>query len=1186
MKKTGKALSLVLSLALVASSIPMAFASAASTAATEQPVVGAAVEDKSNKVITTADTSEIALAVKKGTAPAAGVAITPAPTTMVYTAANGAQYTATVAPKDITWTSANSSVAKISKDSTEVIPVAAGETTLTCTVAPETLTYGSTSTVKAGASYSVKVKVYNEGDVVLTDVTTTDGIVPKTTTQLAVNAAPTYTAYTVTVDDDGTAKAKFTATAAGDASGVPTGATIEYASQNGKVCSATPTGGTSVTVTPQSDPDKLYIGQDQIIVGYVESSGSTDFKIKASLPVKVVKAYDVSYAKAAITVGGDSAYGSSVTTAKDVDKTYDVTGYDFVDTNGPSTTKTLTVSSGKIGNVDISGAVTINGGTVGNVTSGDKVTISVAAGATTAANVGSVDGKAGVAVSDASDKAAVTTGNIASDGAVAISGANTKVGDVRVLGGTAAANNTLSVIGATTGSLTGVPAYTDQTSAVKFVYPTVAVEAATVNGSITGNTVTVKGTAAAGENDAVPATVNGNISIYTNTDTSGTAGAAIIGGSDAGTAVDANVTVTGTVKDMTGGGTVTVLQNYDTTTKKITNKVTVGGINGFAPDKASDPYTTNVSFVNFTGSFASLPNVNNVTVDANSDVKVAAPVTSRSGSTLKVEGLAEFAGATFGTVAGTGTIKMPAGSLTAMTTIGDSATPITFESTTPVKENTVLFSSVVGKEDNVKVKGVTLASKANGESNGYDYYAKSVVCTSLGITGDGITAGKTLSVPQGTAAKLTASCVPDGTSLPEGDTIAWRVNTADNKNIALTDNKDGTASVKATGYDKLDANGVNDVTVTAYVADADGNEVYDYKEDSVTVSAAAPIPLKSVTVSPATAEVIAEKPVTLTLAADPANAYIPDDAKIIWTSDSDNFKVVPSADGKTATVSIAKAPEKDETAKITVTVAGKTATATVTAKADLTGVTVSPATAEVKADAPATLTVAPNPANAQLPADAKITWASDNDNFTVTPSADGKTATVSVAKAPEKDTTADVTVKVNDFTATAKVTAKAATTPVVKPGNFTIDSMPKTMKLGQVYTVKINSKDGSKPNYAFANGFAVITKNVTKGNDTYLTFTAQSEGAHGVYVGGKKVAVINVAGSICDTRTVTVKQGKTYQFKVTSPSTPNFTIATVGTLKPVKVNGHDYYYKVTATSNKGDHGVYVNGAKIAHCIFA
>ncbi len=1185
MKKTGKALSLVLSLALVASSIPMAFASAASTAATEQPVVGAAVEDSNSKVITTADTPEIALAVKKGTAPA-GVAITPAPTTMVYTAANGAQYTATVAPKDITWTSTNSSVAKISKDSTDVIPVAAGETTLTCTVAPETLTYGSTSTVKAGASYSVKVKVYNEGDVVLTDVTTADGVVPKTTTQLAVNAAPTYTAYTVTVGaDDGTAK--FTATAAGDASGVPsTDATIEYASQNGKVCSATPTGGTSVTVTPQSDPDKLYIGQDQIKVGYVKS-GSTDFKFKASLPVKVVKAYDVSYAKAATTVGGDSAYGSSVTTVKDDDKTYDVTGYDFVDTNGPSITKTLTVSSGKIGNVDISGAVTINGGTVGNVTSGDKVTISVAAGATTAANVGSVDGKAGVAVSDASDKAAVTTGNIASDGAVAISGANTKVGDVRVLGGTSAINNTLSVTGATTGSLTGVPAYTDQTSDVKFVYPTVAVEAATVNGSITGNTVTVKGTAANGENDAVPATVNGNISIYTNTDTSGTAGAAIIGRSDADTAVDANVTVTGTIVDKNGGSTITLLQNYDDTKNpKITNKVTVGGINGFAPDKASDPYTTNVSFVNFTGSFASLPNVNNVSVDANSDVKVAAPVTSRSGSTLKVEGLAEFAGATFGTVAGTGTIKMPAGSLTAMTTIGDSATPITFESTTPVKENTVLFSSVVGKEDNVKVKGVTLASKANGESNGYDYYAKSVVCTSLGITGDGITAGKTLSVPQGTAAKLTASCVPDGTSLPEGDTIAWRVNTADNKNIALTDNKDGTASVKATGYDKLDANGVNDVTVTAYVATADGNEVYDYKEDSVTVSAAAPIPLKSVTVSPATAEVTAEKPVTLTLAADPANAYIPDDAKIIWTSDSDNFKVVPSADGKTATVSIAKAPEKDETAKITVTVAGKTATATVTAKADLTGVTVSPATAEVKADAPATLTVAPNPANAQLPADAKITWASDNDNFTVTPSADGKTATVSVAKAPEKDITADVTVKVNDFTATAKVTAKAATTPVVKPGNFTIDSMPKTMKLGQVYTVKINSKDGSKPSYAFANGFAVITKNVTKGNDTFLTFTAQSTGDHGVYIGDKKVAIINVAGSICDTRTVTVKQGKVYQFKVTSKSTPVFTVATVGTLKPVRVSGHDYFYKVTATSNKGDHGVYVNGAKIAHCIFA
>jgi hypothetical protein len=618
-----------------------------------------------------------------------------------------------------------------------------------------------------------------------------------------------------------------------------------------------------------------------------------------------------------------------------------------------------------------------------------------------------------------------------------------------------------------------------------------------VNGDITGNAVIVGGTVAANENAAVPATVNGNVNVYSNTKTTA-AGSVVIGGSDADTPVDANVTVTGTVKDMTGGGTVTVLQNYDATTKKITNKVTVGGINGFAPDKASDPYTTNVSFVNFTGSFASLPNVNNVTVDANSDVKVASAVTSRHNaapSTLTVNGVAEFGGATFDIVTGTGTIKMPAGSLTANEGFAEvSPAQIIFESTTPLKAGDVLFNSVVNMKDAVKVNGVEVGSKASATvANGYEYYAKTVGAVGVAISGDGV-ADKKLSVPAGNTVTLNADVTPSGQTIPDGEKIAWDISN-NNSNITLTPSADGkTATVKATGYDALDANGINDVTVKAYITDADGNKDYKFNEDSVAVSAAKAI--------------------------------------------------------------------------------------------ELTGVTVSPATAEVKADAPAMLTVASNPANAQLPADAKITWASDNDSFTVTPSADGKTATVSIAKAPEKDTTADVTVKVNDFTATAKVTAKAATTPVPVQSNFTIDSMPKTMKLGQVYTVKIASKDGSKPSYAFANNFAAVTKVATKGNDTYLTFTAQSEGAHGVYVGGKKVAVINVAGSICDTRTVTVKQGKTYQFKVTSPSTPNFTIATVGTLKPVKVNGHDYYYKVTATSNKGDHGVYVNGAKIAHCIFA
>ena len=1095
MKKTGKALSLVLSLALVASSIPMAFASAATNPGTND-ATGAAV------TFDTGD-SELALAVDKTSPSATDKMALPTPTITYTDAATGRQYVVSTTAADdptVTWTSADPSTAKISTDKTGVIPVKAGETTLTCTYSADKPLYyahatADEKTVKVTASKSVKVKVYNTGDYVLTDATPVNGVVPTATTKLAVNAAPTYALYTVSEVGTGDASAKF-----GAYGTAPAGSVLGYASEKGKVIPAVAAGTapatTGVVTVQQPDPDKLYLGNDEITACLYKGDGTTHevSKLLASVPVQVVKEYDVpSTVSTAVAISGDTAYGSSKTTVAG----YDVTGYDIVYEG----TGDLTLSNAKVGNVTAAKAATgdikVDGGSVASITTPATCAATVTIDNATSKNsatVGDVTAAGAVTVTnDDADKVTTKVGNIASDAAVTVSGKGATVGNVNAKGA-------IGVTGATTGSLTGVPTYKagTQSTAVTADYPTVTVKSATVNGDITGNAIVVDGTVAAGEDAAVPATVNGNVNVYSNTTTPAETGSAIIGGSDATTPVDANVTVTGTVKDMTGGGTITVLQNYDTTTKKITNKVTVGGINGFAPEKASDPYTTNVSFVNFTGSFASLPNVNNVTVDANSDVKVASAVTSRHNatpSTLTVDGVAEFGGATFDNVTGTGTIKMPAGSLTANVGFTEvSPAQITFESTTPLKAGDVLFNSVAGMKNAVKVNGVEVDSKASATvANGYEYYAKTVGAVGVAISGDGV-ADKKLSVPAGNTVTLNADVTPSGQTIPDGEKIAWDISN-NNSNITLTPSADGkTATVKATGYDALDANGINDVTVKAYITDADGNKDYKFNEDSVAVSAAKAI--------------------------------------------------------------------------------------------ELTGVTVSPATAEVKADAPATLTVASNPANAQLPADAKITWASDNDSFTVTPSADGKTAMVSIAKAPEKDTTADVTVKVNDFTATAKVTAKAATTPVPVQSNFTIDSMPKTMKLGQVYTVKIASKDGSKPSYAFANNFAAVTKVATKGNDTYLTFTAQSEGAHGVYVGGKKVAVINVAGSICDTRTVTVKQGKTYQFKVTSPSTPNFTIATVGTLKPVKVNGHDYYYKVTATSNKGDHGVYVNGAKIAHCIFA
>ncbi len=201
MKKTGKALSLVLSLALVASSIPMAFASAATPGTNDASGI---------KDVTLSSASSIALAVdtdKTATAPT-GVEL-PTVNEVKITGDDGAVYDQATAA-DIgaaTWSSSNSSVAKIKKikGADFVIPVAKGTATLTCSVAATTLKYGD-HTKTATFTKDISVTVYNKGDYVLTNDTTADMIVPQTKTKLAVNDGTTaYSLYKVTGDTTGVA---------------------------------------------------------------------------------------------------------------------------------------------------------------------------------------------------------------------------------------------------------------------------------------------------------------------------------------------------------------------------------------------------------------------------------------------------------------------------------------------------------------------------------------------------------------------------------------------------------------------------------------------------------------------------------------------------------------------------------------------------------------------------------------------------------------------------------------------------------------------------------------------------------------------------------------------------------------------------------------------------------------------
>ena len=242
-----------------------------------------------------------------------------------------------------------------------------------------------------------------------------------------------------------------------------------------------------------------------------------------------------------------------------------------------------------------------------------------------------------------------------------------------------------------------------------------------------------------------------------------------------------------------------------------------------------------------------------------------------------------------------------------------------------------------------------------------------------------------------------------------------------------------------------------------------------------------------------------------------------------------------------------------------------------------------------------TYTASPYPTGTALPSGYSVEWDLDGNSSSFSYTANGNSVTV---KAGSYDTTfsslnkATLIAKVIDASGdedTSYPEATYAITMTQSPATkFTTDGFPTTMKAGQNYTVKITSTDGSKAALAFADNFAVITKTSVSGNATFVTFTAAKSGEHGVYVGGSKVAVIKVAGSICDTNAVTKTAGQSYTFKVTSTTNtaPTFAVATVGNVNASKVSGHDYYFTVKANANKGVHGVYVNGASVALYTFA
>lgn len=142
------------------------------------------------------------------------------------------------------------------------------------------------------------------------------------------------------------------------------------------------------------------------------------------------------------------------------------------------------------------------------------------------------------------------------------------------------------------------------------------------------------------------------------------------------------------------------------------------------------------------------------------------------------------------------------------------------------------------------------------------------------------------------------------------------------------------------------------------------------------------------------------------------------------------------------------------------------------------------------------------------------------------------------------------------------------------------------VQAGNTYQFKITSLDGKVPNFGIGSPSFKLVASSNEGNDYF--FKVQAVGnigdACGIYINSdpNKVAVMHVvADYTCDTTTVNVPVGGSYQVKITANARPTVAAGnSIYTVEYVSNSGNDYFFKITATQNAkaGDVvGFYVNG---------
>ncbi len=137
------------------------------------------------------------------------------------------------------------------------------------------------------------------------------------------------------------------------------------------------------------------------------------------------------------------------------------------------------------------------------------------------------------------------------------------------------------------------------------------------------------------------------------------------------------------------------------------------------------------------------------------------------------------------------------------------------------------------------------------------------------------------------------------------------------------------------------------------------------------------------------------------------------------------------------------------------------------------------------------------------------------------------------------------------------------------------------------YQFKLTSTDGSTPTVTVSGGSFHVGELVRDGNDYYVKVCAVGDvdTTGDVYVNGTRVATLKVLypyGGVSSDTTApfTVRQGETYQFRLTSDTMPSMTAGSPSFVVEYAGSiGRDWFFKVRAAGEAGDGcGFYVNGA--------